>query len=159
MKRFAVIVAMATLAVFGEDVLSPSAKAFVNRRYVHHQTVERMPDGKTVVTRYFYRGSKPDKEKPVESFVVKPAVGKVQNNPLQNELEQLRIQLSKRAEELAAKIEELERSEEVRERLQKARERIMSDLTEKRDTAKLATTKAIYQAIIDLFEKAEENDE
>lgn len=143
MKRTAFIAALAVLAAltaFADKVLTPMQTAFLRRAYVHHQESERIADGSVRLVRHIYRGAMPLR---VETNVLHAVEGKLQNNPLQNALDYARAELS-------GKVAELADSEARRERIQARYDKLLARITEKRDEAKLASTRALYQALLDL---------
>ena len=145
MKRTAIIAALAVLAALtasADKVLTPMQTAYLRRAYVHHQEYERLADGSVRLVRHIYRGATPLR---VETNVLHAVEGKLQNNPLQNALENARAELS-------GKVAELADSEARRERIQARHDRLLACITQKRDEAKLASTRAIYQALLDLIE-------
>lgn len=145
MKRTAIIAALAVLAALtasADKVLTPMQTAYLRRAYVHHQESERMSDGSVRLVRHIYRGATPLR---VETNVLHAVEGRLQNNPLQNALEHARAELSEKVAELAD-------SEARRERIQTRHDRLLACITQKRDEAKLASTRALYQALLDLIE-------
>lgn len=145
MKRTAIIAALAVLAALtasADKVLTPMQTAYLRRAYVHHQESERMADGSVRLVRHIYRGATPLR---VETNILHAVEGKLQNNPLHNALEHARA-------ELAEKVAALADSEARRERIQARYDKLLARITEKRDEAKIATTRALYQALLDLLD-------
>ena len=145
MKRTAIIAALAVLAALtasADKVLTPMQTAYLRRAYVHHQESERMADGSVRLVRHIYRGATPLR---VETNILHAVEGKLQNNPLHNALEHARA-------ELAEKVAALADSEARRERIQARYDKLLARITQKRDEAKLASTRALYQALLDLIE-------
>ena len=145
MKRTAIIAALAVLSALtasADKVLTPMQTAYLRRAYVHHQESERLADGSVRLVRHIYRGATPLR---VETNILHAVEGKVQNNPLHNALEHARA-------ELAEKVAALADSEARRERIQTRYDKLLARITEKRDEAKIATTRALYQALLDLLD-------
>lgn len=152
MNRTAFIAALAVLAALtasADKVLTPMQTAYLRRAYVHHQESERLADGSVRLVRHIYRGATPLR---VETNVLHAVEGKLQNNPLHNALENARAELAERRAELSEKVAALADSEARRERVQARHDRLVARITEKRDEAKLATTRALYQALLDLLD-------
>ena len=125
-----------------DKVLTPMQTAYIRRAYVHHQETERLDDGSVRLVRHIYRGATPVR---VETNILHAVEGRIQHNPLQVALEKVR-------EELEARKRELADSSANCESIQARHDRIVARITERRDAATLAITKAIYQEIIDLFD-------
>lgn len=145
MKRTAIIAALAVLAALtasADKVLTPMQTAYLRRAYVHHQESERMADGSVRLVRHIYRGATPLR---VETNILHAVEGKLQNNPLHNALEHARAELTEKVSALAD-------SEARRERIQARYDKLLARITEKRDEAKIATTRALYQALLDLLD-------
>lgn len=119
---------------------------------------------------HWERNGKPDWILPaVITNEVKVISGKRQNNPLQNRYEELKTlhetvksRLESEVSELHAvrdKIsEELNIAKTRAERAEARHERMIAWLTEQRDSAKLETTKAIWQSVIDRISEERDND-
>lgn len=119
---------------------------------------------------HWERNGKPDWILPaVITNKVKVISGKRQNNPLQNRYEELKTlhetvkaRLEGEVSELHAirdKIsEELNITKTRAERAEARHERMIAWLTEQRDSAKLATTKDIWQSVIDRISEERNND-
>lgn len=145
MKRTAIIAALAVLSALtasADKVLTPMQTAYLRRAYVHHQESERLADGSVRLVRHIYRGATPLR---VETNILHAVEGKLQSNPLHNALEHARA-------ELAEKVAALADSEARRERIQARYDKLLARITEKRDEAKIATTRALYQALLDLLD-------
>ena len=145
MKRTAIIAVLAVLASLtasADKVLTPMQTAYLRRAYVHHQESKRMADGSVRLVRHIYRGATPLR---VETNILHAVEGKLQNNPLHNALEHARA-------ELAEKVAALADSEARRGRIQERYDKLLARITEKRDEAKIATTRALYQALLDLLD-------
>ena len=145
MKSTAIIAALAVLSALtasADKVLTPMQTAYLRRAYVHHQESERLADGSVRLVRHIYRGATPLR---VETNILHSVEGKLQNNPLHNALEHARA-------ELAEKVAALADSEERRKRIQARYDKLLARITEKRDEAKIATTRALYQALLDLLD-------
>ena len=112
---------------------------FENRRYCVSRDTTSVP-GSVITT--WYRNGRPDTLAPaVVTNVLHSISGAVQNNPLQARLAELDAQWR-------AAIERATSAEARAARL----DALKAWLIEQRDKAVLATTKAIYQAIIDRLE-------
>ena len=145
MKRTAIIAALAVLSALtasADKVLTPMQTAYLRRAYVHHQESERLADGSVRLVRHIYRGATPLR---VETNILHAVEGKLQNNPLHNALEHARA-------ELAEKVAALADSEARRKRIQARYDKLLARITEKRNEAKIATTRALYQALLDLLD-------
>lgn len=153
MKTCRIAVALVAASMAGiaaaDKVLTPMQTAYIRRAYVHHQESERLADGSVRLVRHIYKGATPVR---VETNILHAVEGRVQHNPLQAALEKVRTELEERKAELAEKVKALADSEARRERVQARHDRLVARITEKRDEAKLATTKALYQALLDLID-------
>ena len=108
-------------------------KFFENRRICISRDTTTIP-GSVITT--WYRNGRPDTKGPaVVTNVLHSITGTVQNNPLQGRI----AELLERATSAEARAERLDR--------------LRDWLVEQRDKAILATTKAIYQAIIDRIDE------
>lgn len=145
MKTCRIAVALFAASIAGlaaaDKILTPMQTAYIRRAYVHHQETERLDDGSVRLVRHIYRGATPVR---VETNILHAVEGRIQHNPLQAALEKVRDELEKRKAELADSVARCEG-------LQARHDRIVARITEKMDAAKLSTTKAMYQEIIDLF--------
>ena len=146
MKTCRIAVALFAASIAGlaaaDKVLTPMQTAYIRRAYVHHQETERLEDGSVRLVRHIYRGATPVR---VEKNILHAVEGKVQHNPLQAALEKVREELEARKRELTDSIANCES-------IQARHDRIVARIAKKRDAAKLATTKAIYQEILDLID-------
>lgn len=142
--RIAVALFAASIAglAAADKVLTPMQTAYIRRAYVHHQETERLEDGSVRLVRHIYRGATPVR---VETNILHAVEGKVQHNPLHVALEKVREELEARKRELSDGIANCES-------LQARHDKIVARITKKRNDAKLATTKAIYQEILDLID-------
>ena len=125
---------------------------------------------KGYVITYWERNGKPDWILPaVITNEVKVISGKRQNNPLQNLYEELKTRHETDKSRLEGEVSELRTlhnkiTEELnieKTRAEKAEaryERMIVWLTEQRDSAKLATSKAIWQSVIDRISEERNND-
>lgn len=142
-------------------------KDFVNNRRVCVKRDTTTLAGHVIT--YWERNGKPDWILPaVVTNEVKVISGKRQNNPLQTRLEQAQSQI---AEVRASLTEKIQAAENAKTALQQSlatataradaaearHERLMNWLEGQRDAAKLATTKAIWQSVIDKITQERDN--
>lgn len=109
---------------------------FENRRIAVSRDIESIP-GSVITT--WWRNGRPDTENTVVTNVLRRIVGHKQCNPLHD----LAERMSARAEATSARLDL------IRSVLEDKR----TEYAEKKDKAALATTKAIYQAMIDTIDR------
>lgn len=147
---FLLLVLATGIATAGQ-VLDKKQQAFFNGRRIAVSRDTNTKPGYVITT--WYRNGRPDwKLPPVETNKLQAIAGKEQNNPLQNVI----VSLTNVLTQVHAKyVTASNRYVTAETRIANAKSGLTEKRAEyvtKRDEAKLPTTKAIYQAFIDIID-------
>lgn len=129
-------------------------KFFENRRICVSRDTTTIP-GSVITT--WYRNGKPDTLAPaVVTNLLQKIAGSVQSNPLQELAERMR-QRAEQWQLVAKELEVVATNNAMRvDRVAHALDERRAEYVDKRDKAALPTTKAIYQAFIDVIDRLKE---
>jgi len=147
---FLITAAVAAFGLYADTPYDRYAKYTKARRYCVSRTVT--PDGKNIVT-VWHRDGKPDWILPsVETNAVKTITGKEQNNPLQDTIVKIDAEIKRQLEMLLVASNRYVLAESKIANAKSGLSDKRAEYVEKRDKASLPTTKAIYQAFIDIID-------
>ena len=147
-------IAAATSAVAAPVLTKSQADYFKNRRICVKRDTTTMPG---YVITHWHRNGKPDTKGPaVVTNRLQKIVGAEQKNPIQALAEQYRA-AAEQWQAAADQWREIATNATARvERVTAALDEKREEYVQKRDTATLPTTKAIYQAFIDAIDRIKE---
>jgi len=145
------IVILAAGIVSAGQVLTKKQAAFLNGRRIAVSRDTTTIPGSVITT--WYRNGKPDTKLPaVETNVLHRIVGREQNNPLQNTIVSFTNTLTTVYNKYLVASNRYETAEARIENAKAGLVEKREEYVKKRDEAKLPTTKAIYQAFIDIID-------